>query len=113
MRHYSIPHQNNNTLAKAAYTALEDYKREVDKQTELTRLDYERQLHEKAKDDWLRNLAVGCMVFYELTGDKKKTEKFAERLSDKLAKSKADGQTTEELCADLARATGLEFEVQG
>ena len=112
MKHYSIPHQNTRTLSQAAFKALEDYKRELDKEAENTRLDYERQLHEKAEDDWLRNLAVGCMTFYELTGDRKKTGRFAERLSEKLAKSKADGITTEELCGELARATDIELEIK-
>lgn len=81
--------------------------------TEEIRLDYQKQLEDKAADDWLRCLAVSGIVFREQTGDNKKTEKFLSRLADQLQYSKDIETPTADLVAELARVTGIELEVKG
>jgi len=110
-KHHSHQHQNIQSMSIAAHSVLNDYKKKVDAETEEIRKDYERQLLEKSNDDWLRNLSTSCLVYYEMTGDKQKTEKFATKLAEKLAKYFAEEKPTEDIVEELSRATDIILQI--
>ena len=90
-----------NQWAKAAHTVLNDLKRQQ-----------EQELLETKADDWRMNMAISVLTFRELTGDNKKTEKFALRLNENLVKVRDSGQTTAEILAEVERVTGICLEVE-
>lgn len=112
MKHHSNPHQNIRSLSVAATQVLNDYKKKLEDNLEEVRQDYEKQLIDKANDDWYRCLSVSGLVFREMTGDNKKTEKFLKRLAEVLQQTKDDCIMTSDLVAELDRVTGITLEVE-
>lgn len=106
-KHHSKPHSDVHGLSVAAHRVLVDYKNQLDGQTEEIRQDYERQLVEKGNDDWLRNIATSLIVFYEITGSRQKTEKFAVKLDEKLRTFRANETPTREIVDTLERLTDI------
>lgn len=103
---------NFTRMAKAAASTLNAEKRKLEAETEAIRADYERQLIEKAADDWFRCLAVSGIVFREITGSNQKTERFLARLAEVLQQTKDDEISTADLAEELERVTGIQLEVQ-
>lgn len=101
MKHYNKPHQNVKSVSVVASEVLNAYKQELQKE-----------LKERQNDDWLRNLASSCLVYYELTGSKQKTEKFVQKLADKLAEYDRIEKPTEDIVKELSRATDIELIIQ-
>lgn len=111
MKHHSKPHGNIHAMSIATAQVYNRERKKLLAETEEVRLDYQKQLEDKAADDWLRCLAMSGIVFREQTGDNKKTEKFLSRLAEKLQQSKNAEVPTSDLTAELARVTGIELEV--
>ena len=113
MKHHSKPHGDTKGLSIAAVQVLQAERAKLLRQVEEVRLDYERQLVEKAADDWNRCLAMSGLVFRELTGDNKKTERFLMRLAERLQEYRYEEIPTIDIVRELERVTGIELEVQG
>lgn len=97
-----IPGQSKaNQWAQAAHTVLNDLRRQQ-----------ESELIAAKADDWLMNMAVSILTFRELTGDNKKTEKYAQRLNAKLIDIRDAGLSTRDVIAELERVTGICLEVE-
>lgn len=110
MKHHSRPHYTPHTVAIAGQKVIEERLRQLEKETEAIRQDYQRQLEEKGEDDWYRCLAFSGLVYREITGSTSKTEKFLSRLAEVMERDR--GKPTAEIVAELERVTGIELEVQ-
>ena len=111
-KHHSKPHGTEKGLSIAAHQVLENYKRKLEAEYEEIRLDYQRQLEEKGADDWMRSLATSVQVFYEITGSRQKTEKFAEKLAEKLSRYRREETPTADIIAEVERLTDISIQVE-
>ena len=112
-KHHSRPHNNSRMAAVSAHQVLSQYIKKTDVENEKIRMDYQSQLEEKAANDWIMNLAVSCLVYFEKTGSRQKTQDFAQRLADALRDIRDKGQSIEEVLEELRRRTDIDLEVQG
>ena len=97
---YHYPKQANN-WAKAAHDVLNELKKQQ-----------EEEYANAAADDWYRCLATSGLVFREIPGDNKKTERFLTRLAEKLQIARDNGIATKDLVEELEKVTGIELEVE-
>ena len=111
-KHHSKPHGSERSISIAAHQVLKNYKRQLDKDSEEIRLDYQKQLTEKGTDDWLLNLATSIQVYYEITGSRQKTEHFAEKLNEKIRIYVKEEVPTSEIVAEVERLTDISISVE-
>lgn len=97
--HHSDSQPQMRLLVSSAKKVIEDY-----------RQGYLNDLKAKEDDDWLRNIATSCLVYYSITGSIQKTEAFAEGLAKELLSNKS--VETSELVGRLCELTGIELEVE-
>lgn len=99
-------------MSIAAMQVLQSERSKLLAKVETIRQDYERQLIDKAADDWNRCLAMSGLIFREMTGDNKKTERFLMRLAERLQESRDEEIQTIDIVRELEKVTGIELEVQ-
>ena len=98
------------TLAVSASMVMEAKRKELLQAVEAERESYQRQLTDKASDNWKRCLAQAGLVYREVTGSTSKTEKLLARLAEYMEQTM--DKTTDELVAELDKVTGIEVEVR-
>lgn len=102
-------HQNPHNCAVNAYLYQEQIRRAMAEEVEKMRQDFQRQLDEKAADNWYRCLAEAGLQYNEDYGSASKVNKSMERLAARMERDRC--KTTAELVAELERATGIILEV--
>lgn len=93
-KHHSKPHSTTANIFLAASRVRKQLQQEQDAALE---------------SNWYMNLGVSILAFREITGDNKKTERFARRLNEMLKEARDYGMTTAEVLAEVEKVTGIEL----
>ena len=96
-KHYSRPHNVQANIFLAASQVEKKMQKEVDA---------------AATDNWLKSIGVGVLCFRELTGDNKKTERFASRYAEMLQEIRDHELTTADVLEQVQRYCGIELMVE-
>ena len=96
-KHYSRPHNVQTNIFLAS--------KQVEKKMQ-------KEVEDMAADNWKLSIGVGVLCFRELTGDNKKTERFASRYAEMLQEIRDHGLTTDDVMEQVQRYCGIELEVQ-
>lgn len=97
-KHYKHSHDTHANIMKAAGV--------VRKQLEAQQADV-------LASNWKRSIGVGILTFREITGDNKKTERYASRYAEMMQQLTEAGWSDDDIVAEVARVTGIELEVEG
>lgn len=112
-KHHSKAHNDTRALSIAAHKVLQDFKQQIEEAGEELRQDYEKQMLDNQRSYWLLTLAASVQVFFEMTGNKQKTEKLCEKLNEKLRRYMEDDATVEQVVAQVEALTDIHIGLEG
>jgi hypothetical protein len=100
-------------MAKKHYKHAHDTYPNIMKAAGVVRKQLEAQQADVLASNWRRSIGVGILAFREITGDNKKTERYASRYAEMMEQFTEAGWSDDDIVAEVARVTGIELEVEG
>ena len=100
-------------MAKKHYKHSHDTYPNILKAAGVVRKQLEAQQADVLASNWRRSIGVGILAFREITGDNKKTERYASRYAEMMEQFTEAGWSDDDIVAEVARVTGIELEVEG